>query len=75
MKKKWLAVLAAVGAALAIIGYGMKHRYAASIGIIGGADGPTAIFVAGKTGSLLYLGVAIFVATLVAFLILRRKKK
>lgn len=75
MKKKLLAVLAAVGVALAIIGYGMKNRHAASIGIIGGADGPTVIFVAGKTGLLLHIGVAILAAVLVAFFVLRRRKK
>lgn len=75
MKKKLLAVLAAVGGALAIIGYGMKNRHAASIAIIGGADGPTVIFVAGKTGLLLYIGAAILAAVLIAFFLLCRRKK
>ncbi len=65
MKKKMLIVLAALGALLAVIGYGYKNRYAMSIGIIGGADGPTAIFVAGKTGMLLYAGIALLAAALV----------
>lgn len=65
MKKKFLIALASLGALLAVAGYGYKHRYAASIGIIGGADGPTAIFVAGKTGMLLYAGIALLAAALV----------
>ena len=47
---------------------------AASIGIIGGADGPTAIFVTSGTNWLSILGV-IVVAILVVVLIHRNKKK
>jgi len=76
MKTKLLAVLAALGALLAVIGYGYKNRYAASIGIIGGADGPTAIFVAGKTGIPFYAGIALLLAAAVALgvMLWRRKK-
>ena len=65
MKKKLISALAALGVLLAVIGYGYKNRYAASIGIIGGADGPTAIFVAGQTGAMLYVGIALLVAALI----------
>ena len=65
MKKKGLAALAYIGAFLAIVGYGYKHRHAASIGIIGGADGPTAIFVAGQTGMMFYAGMALLLIVLV----------
>ena len=65
MKKVLLIALAALGALLAVIGYGYKHRYAMSIGIIGGADGPTAIFVAGKTGMIFYAGLALLTAAIV----------
>lgn len=48
-----------------------------SIGVIGGADGPTAIFVAGKIGGGdLFVGIA--VAVVIVLLIVyfwRRKKK
>ena len=47
---------------------------AASIGIIGGADGPTAIFVTSGTNWQSILGV-IVVAILVVVLIYRNKKK
>ena len=57
--------------ALSLVGCGKE---AASIGIIGGADGPTAIFVTSNTNWLSILGV-IVVAILVAVLIYRNKKK
>ena len=56
---------------ISLVGCG---REAASIGIIGGADGPTAIFVTSGANWLSILG-AIVVAILVAVLIYRNKKK
>ena len=47
---------------------------AASFGVIGGADGPTAIFVTSGTNWLSILGV-IVVAIFVVVLIYRNKKK
>ena len=48
-----------------------------SIGIIGGADGPTAFFVAGKVGGGdMFLGLAVAVAVIVLIVwLVRRKKK
>ena len=57
--------------ALSLVGCGNE---AASIGIIGGADGPTAIFVTSNTNWLSVLGV-IVVAILVVVLIYCNKKK
>ena len=73
MKTKFLVTLAAFGVLLAAIGYGYENRHAASIGIIGGADGPTAIFVAGKTGMMLYAGIALVLTALVLILLGIRK--
>ena len=56
---------------LSLVGCGNE---AASIGIIGGADGPTAIFVTSSTNWVSILGV-IAVAIFVAVLIYRNKKK
>ena len=56
---------------LSLVGCGNE---AASIGIIGGADGPTAIFVTSGTNWVSILGV-IAVAIFVAVLIYRNKKK
>ena len=57
--------------ALSLVGCGNK---AASIGIIGGADGPTAIFVTTGINWMRILGV-IVVAILAAVIIYRNKKK
>ena len=76
MKKKVLIAIAVLGVLLAVMGYGYQNRYASSIGIIGGADGPTAIFVAGKTGMILYAGSALILAVIVAaFAMSWRKRK
>ena len=76
MKKILPAVLAALGILLAVIGYGYKNRYAASIGIIGGADGPTAIFVAGKLGIPFYAGIALaLAAAVIAVMLIVRGRK
>jgi len=62
--KKWLAVIVAViGIILAGFGISTKMKGAASIGIIGGADGPTAIFVGGGFGFWIMLfGIIMVVA-------------
>ena len=47
-----------------------------SIGIIGGADGPTAVFIAHSPGAGLLFGAAILLlAAGILLVILRRKKK
>ena len=47
----------------------------ADIGIIGGADGPTAIFVTSSFGTGWLLFGLIALAAAAAYLILRRRKK
>lgn len=44
-----------------------------SVGIIGGADGPTAIFVSGSNGAFLFV-LGILVVAAVVFLLIRHKK-
>ena len=53
------------------------NNEAASIGIIGGADGPTAIFLTSKINWLSVCGLigVIIVAALVALIYLNKKKK
>lgn len=50
------AQLGIFGAYLLAIGMGFNDKAAAAISIIGGADGPTSIFLAGKLGQAEYMG-------------------
>lgn len=82
--KKWIAIFiglaAAAGLMLTAAGAWIKSRQM-SVAIIGGADGPTSIFVAGKingaafmeAGAMLVAGGLLIGLLLV--LIFRRKKK
>ena len=82
--KKWMIAAGGVAAVAAIcqIAYGIyhwKHKSAMAISIIGGADGPTSVFLAGKVPAGLHLGTAIcgavvLLAVIVAFFIWRRHK-
>lgn len=53
------------------------RRIASSISIIGGADGPTSIFVAGRLGSYFWIGLAalgiILVGAIIFFVLKSRK--
>lgn len=56
--KKWLAgVIGILGAVIAAGGFYMKNSTGVVVSVIGGADGPTSIFLAGKLGSGLGLGI------------------
>lgn len=50
---------------MGIWGVNAKVKGAASIGIIGGADGPTSIFIAGKFGDGFILGAILVAVVLV----------
>ena len=82
--KKWIAIFIGLAAAvelmLAAAGAWIKSRQM-SVAIIGGADGPTSIFVAGKINGAAFMEAgAILVAGglvigLLLFLVFRRKRK
>lgn len=77
MKKIIAIILAVIGVILLLIGPIIKVKNQMAISIIGGADGPTSIFLAGTLGdgiSLFFLagGIA-FVVAAVIMLIARRK--
>ena len=59
MKKIIAIIVAAVGIILAAIGLNWKSKAAVAVSIIGGADGPTSIFLAGKIGDGFILGIAL----------------
>lgn len=65
--KKW------IGAALGIFGLSENH----AVAIIGGADGPTSVFVAGKVGNgdiVLGIAVAVLVILGIIWFVSRKKK-
>ena len=65
-------LLPAAAAALPLLGACSR----ADVGVIGGADGPTAVFVTGAQGALPALAAACAaLAAVLLFLLLRRRKK
>ena len=66
-------VIAIVGSIITIIGFILKYMENKAVTIIGGADGPTSIFLAGKVGNgteimEIVFGVIIMVVGFVIFL-------
>lgn len=73
MKKA--TVIGVVAAVLAVIlGVAVYMGEKSSIGVIGGADGPTAVFVAGSLGSWVVPLLVVIVLLLVVILIYRKRK-
>lgn len=50
MKKVLAGILAAAGAVIFGIGVTSMTKKAVAVSVIGGADGPTSVFLAGKIG-------------------------
>ena len=77
MKKAITVIIAVLGILLAVIGIHWKTKAAVAISIIGGADGPTSVFIAGKVGDGLILGTIIVGIILagIGFLIYRKISK
>lgn len=75
MRKGITVILAAAGVILAISGIITKVKETVAISIIGGADGPTSVFLAGKLGSGFSIGAiaAGIVFLVLAVLLIRRK--
>lgn len=75
--KKWIYMISGLISALAVyLGITAKLNEQKAITIIGGADGPTAIYIAGKVGygsilTVLIVGVIIIVSIIV---IIKRRK-
>lgn len=79
MKKTLGIIMGALGIVLAIIGIVLKVKENTAVTIIGGADGPTSIFVAGKVGGafgnyVIIMGSLFLVVAGVIFLKRRHKK-
>ena len=78
MKKLLVIVLGIIGVVFTIAGIVTKAKKAVSISIIGGADGPTSIFLAGKVGTdfsigLIVIGIIFVVLTIMLWLRKRGK--
>ena len=77
MKKTMAIILGVMGLVLAGFSAVLKWKKQMSVSIIGGADGPTSIFLAGKIGndfSVAGIVVGILFIVIAGFLMLRKKK-
>lgn len=77
MKKYITGILGIAGAAVLAAGGYMKYKQVNAISIIGGSDGPTSIFIAGKLGSDIcwgLIGVGAVLAGIALIIGIRRKK-
>lgn len=77
MKKTMAIILGVIGLVLAGFSAVLKWKKQMSVSIIGGADGPTSIFLAGKVGndfSVVGIVVGILFIVIAGFLMLRKKK-
>lgn len=70
MKKIVVILVGIIGVLLTIAGIVTKAKKAMSIAIIGGADGPTSIFLAGKVGADFSIGLIVIGLILVVFTII-----
>ena len=77
MKKILTIIIVALGILVAAIGIHWKTKDAVAISIIGGADGPTSVFIAGKVGDGMILGVIVvgIILASVGFIIYRKISK
>lgn len=76
-KKTGIIAVTVIGVLALIYGITVKRRGAAAISIIGGADGPTSVFLAGKIGHGYSLGFIIFgvIVLLITLILLFRSRK
>ena len=77
MKKTMAIILGVMGLVLAGFSAVLKWKKQMSVSIIGGADGPTSIYLAGKDGndfSVAGIVVGILFIVIAGFLMLRKKK-
>jgi len=76
MKKTLTIIMAVIGILLVAIGIHWKSKAAVAVSIIGGADGPTSIFLAGKIGDGFILGTLLIgIVLLVAGVVIYKKIK
>jgi len=77
MKKIVSAVLGLIGILIVAFGIILKMKKNYSVSIIGGADGPTSIYLAGKIGSdasLSMIAAGIVIVVIAGIVILKHKR-
>lgn len=75
MKKFFGIILTMIGIVMAILGLILKVKDQVSLSIIGGADGPTSIFLAGKVGGIgAVMGIIIGIILLVVGVVMIARK-
>lgn len=72
MKKIIAIIVAVLGILIAGIGINLKSKAAVAVSIIGGADGPTSIFLAGKIGDgfiggIILIGIILLVTGIIIY--------
>lgn len=76
MKKIIIGITALIGIVLVIFGISAKMKNSAAIAIIGGADGPTSIYLAGTLGNSLGYGLlATGIIILLIIVVIYKKHK
>ena len=76
MKKIYEIVTCTIGFLLIILGSVMKVKENTAVSIIGGADGPTSVFLAGKLNSNLSIFLMLIgIILLATALVIRLKRK
>ena len=75
MKNKLVFAIITIIVVILALSVGNVCANDASIGIIGGADGPTAIFIAGPKLSWLTVAVSTILIIVIAVLIIKKLKK
>ena len=76
MKKIFEIVTCTIGFLLIILGSVMKVKENTAVSIIGGADGPTSVFLAGKLNSNLSIFLMLIgIILLATALVIRLKRK
>ncbi len=75
MKKILIIILAISGTLTMFLSIAKRMMFPNSIAIIGGADGPTSVFIAGKVGESSWTPMIFAVVCLAAAVILWNRKK
>lgn len=70
MKKVVTILTGIIGILLVVAGVITKEKKVVSVSIIGGADGPTSVFLAGNVGSDISLGLIVAGIILIAILMI-----